>query len=180
MHVKDAEGCSAEMLWVEIRRAVASGSRDCDDRVRALLKKMTAEDLSSHFMLLISDLRHSEEKLRKKHSEIAWVVRTREDLRAKLQARRAKLQAELARNGVEGAKKRWEEDKTQTAKKLVRAEWDQWQRLRKSDPDLAKKLYRSQAAFVRAMLERNPVLTSFKVLDGWCTGWKKETPDNPV
>jgi hypothetical protein len=58
-------------------------------------------------------------------------------------------------------------DGKQAAKAEVKDWWLKWQ----SDPTL----YRSAAAFARAMLDKYPTLDSQPVIEQWVRGWKKES-----
>lgn len=58
-------------------------------------------------------------------------------------------------------------DGKQAAKRSIRELWVEW---KTKAPDR----YRSNAAFARDMLDKFTVLTSNKVIEGWCTDWSEE------
>lgn len=74
------------------------------------------------------------------------------------------------RSAEHAARSRHAKDPKQAALKKVRGHWEQWQ----ADPAI----YRSKAAFARDMCEAYPVLTSVKVIEDKCRGWKKAEKEN--
>jgi hypothetical protein len=73
---------------------------------------------------------------------------------------------EIAKNGGKGKAKK-DKDGKQNARRDVKEWWEKWQQ----DPSL----YDSQAAFALAMLDKHDgILKSTKVIERWCTEWKKQ------
>lgn len=65
-----------------------------------------------------------------------------------------------------GAAAKHATDPKQEAKASCRKEWDAWQ--------CGEQVFTGKESFARYCLEEYPVLTSAKVITGWCREWEKE------
>lgn len=80
------------------------------------------------------------------------------------------LDAWRRRNAKMGQKAQITKDTNgkQKSKANVKDWWTRWQQ----DPDM----YKSKAAFARAMLDKYPNLTNQATIENWCDKWKKAEP----
>jgi len=74
--------------------------------------------------------------------------------------------SEKKKQASHGGKIRWAKDPKSAAKRLVKAEFDQWQ--------IGKKKHKSGAAFAEWARESFPALQSSKVVEKWVTAWRKD------